>query len=342
MQRLLRGKAFYVVLAIFTAGLFYATGAKLTPQPMPQPPTERLEGLTPELQMAEVKPSQLRAEALRNPRLAFSLGLLGLFMAGMALGGMFLTLTAVVSGRIRAVIRGPFHPVAGWSFGELGRILLVGLFLFVLLPFVRMIVDARWPVLGSDPFLWVTLSMLLLDVLILLVILALAGAKSPRSLGIRWSRFHEAVGVGFRGYMAVFPWLFLLLFLIVGLARRLHLEPPIQPIHQLLFADQTPVVMALTTVLACVVGPIAEEALFRGVVFGLVRRRASRWVAMLISGAVFAAVHTNLIGFIPILLLGCLLADVYERTGNLISPIAVHVLHNTFLLQLAVVFRAVL
>ena len=40
--------------------------------------------------------------------------------------------------------------------------------------------------------------------------------------------------------------------------------------------------------------------------------------------------------------LGCLLAYLYERTGTIVSPLAVHVLHNTFLMSLAMAFRSVL
>jgi len=61
--------------------------------------------------------------------------------------------------------------------------------------------------------------------------------------------------------------------------------------------------------------------------------------AMLLSGALFSLVHTNVIGFVPILVLGCFLADLYERTGSLGAPIAIHMLHNTFLLGIALTYR---
>jgi hypothetical protein len=36
------------------------------------------------------------------------------------------------------------------------------------------------------------------------------------------------------------------------------------------------------------------------------------------------------------------LADVYDRTGMLLAPIAVHVVHNTLLMGLAMTFRQLL
>jgi membrane protease YdiL (CAAX protease family) len=109
--------------------------------------------------------------------------------------------------------------------------------------------------------------------------------------------------------------------------------------QQILFSIQEPRVLVLVMILACVIGPIAEELFFRGVIFGALRRKTGRWAAMAISGAAFALVHTNVVGFVPIMALGCLLADFYDRTGMLLSPIAVHIVHNTLLMSLAIVFR---
>jgi membrane protease YdiL (CAAX protease family) len=344
VRRLLRGKVLYVLLSVFVAMLFYLGGTRLKVQPLPKPSTEMVEQLAPELRMAEVDIDTLKRATANNPRLSVSLAILSLFMTTMMIGGVLLTLWALVTGRIRAIWHGPFHRVAPWTFGELLRVLLLGAFFFSLMPFVRVTLVTWWPVLPDDPFFWMMCSMVVLDLLVLLAILAFASTNSDSSrkaLGLTKPKLWEGLGIGLRSYMAVFPWLFLLLFLTVRIARYFDLHPPVQPIHQLLFVEQSPAVLVLTILLASFIGPVAEEALFRGVIFGMIRRKRSRWTAMLISGAVFSAVHTNLIGFLPIMALGCVLADLYERTGSLISPIAVHILHNTFLLQLAIVFRAI-
>jgi membrane protease YdiL (CAAX protease family) len=120
------------------------------------------------------------------------------------------------------------------------------------------------------------------------------------------------------------------------------LEPPVEPIHELLFLEQRPLVLGLTLALACVVGPIVEEIFFRGVLYAALRPRTSRLWAMVISGSFFALVHTNPVGFVPILLLGCLLADVYERTGSLAASITVHMLHNALLIGLGLATKQLL
>ena len=110
----------------------------------------------------------------------------------------------------------------------------------------------------------------------------------------------------------------------------------------LLFLEQRPLVLGLTLVLACLVGPIAEEIFFRGVLYAALRTRTSRFWAMAASGSLFAVVHTNPVGFLPILLLGCVLADLYERTGSLLASITVHIMHNTLLISLGLTVKQLL
>jgi membrane protease YdiL (CAAX protease family) len=164
----------------------------------------------------------------------------------------------------------------------------------------------------------------------------------PQALGLSMRQTASSMAVGLRGYLGLFPWLLLLLFGIMELARRLGFEPPKEPIHELIFEEDRPQVLALTVLLACVVGPVAEELFFRHVLYGAIRRYLSRTLAMLASGALFSLTHTNLVGFLPITILGCLLANLYDRTGSIAAPVAVHMAHNTILMGFALVARELL
>lgn len=82
----------------------------------------------------------------------------------------------------------------------------------------------------------------------------------------------------------------------------------------------------LTTVMA----PVAEELFFRGFVFGGLRKHGVI-VAAGVSGLAFGGAHvaSSPIGFIvPLAALGIILALLYERTGSLYPPIALHALNN--------------
>jgi membrane protease YdiL (CAAX protease family) len=184
--------------------------------------------------------------------------------------------------------------------------------------------------------------MLMLDLFVIVAVLAFAVDKQPSSwamLGRSRRSVEVSVKVGLRSYVTLFPWLILLLMIISEVARTLGFQPPLEPIHRLLFLEHRTEVLLLTALLACLIGPVAEEFFFRGVVYAAIRNRTGRFIAMLISGGLFAAIHTNLMGFLPISALGFLLAYLYERTGTLTASIIVHVFHNSLLLAFAMVFR---
>jgi uncharacterized protein len=95
----------------------------------------------------------------------------------------------------------------------------------------------------------------------------------------------------------------------------------------------------LAIVSIVVLAPIAEELFFRGIGFNaLLRERGRRW-AYLGSAALFAVIHLSLVALLPIFLLGLALAWVYERTGNLLAPIAMHAVVNGISVLFAMLVR---
>jgi tetratricopeptide (TPR) repeat protein len=77
-----------------------------------------------------------------------------------------------------------------------------------------------------------------------------------------------------------------------------------------------------------VVGPIVEEILFRGLIYGALERRLRVAGAILASSFMFAFVHLQPTYFIPIFCLGAVLGWARWKTGSLGLPILVHVLNN--------------
>ena len=74
--------------------------------------------------------------------------------------------------------------------------------------------------------------------------------------------------------------------------------------------------------------PLLEEPLFRGVIFGGLTKIMPVWVAMVLSGFLFALVHVNAATFIPLWFLGIAFAWLYVQTGTLLVPMAVHFIFN--------------
>lgn len=70
--------------------------------------------------------------------------------------------------------------------------------------------------------------------------------------------------------------------------------------------------------------PMEEELVFRGLVYGRMRRYFSRAVAIPISALVFGAYHGNIVQLIYAFLMGSLLAYVFERYKSLKASFLVH------------------
>jgi membrane protease YdiL (CAAX protease family) len=81
-------------------------------------------------------------------------------------------------------------------------------------------------------------------------------------------------------------------------------------------------------IITILLAPIAEELLFRGVLYPGIRDVGFPRVALWGSSLLFAAVHLNAATFVPLLLLALVLTRLYERTGNLLACISAHSLFN--------------
>lgn len=77
-----------------------------------------------------------------------------------------------------------------------------------------------------------------------------------------------------------------------------------------------------------IAGPIVEEFLFRGLIFGELRRVMPIWAAMVSSGLIFGFFHLNWVQGGYTSFLGVLLALVYFTTDSLALPIGMHILNN--------------
>jgi hypothetical protein len=83
--------------------------------------------------------------------------------------------------------------------------------------------------------------------------------------------------------------------------------------------------------LAIVAAPIFEEFIFRGLIFGGLRRSLNAWPAVFASAAVFAIVHPPA-SMLPVFGLGLCTALAFDRSKLLIAPMIAHAIYNTAVL----------
>lgn len=113
-----------------------------------------------------------------------------------------------------------------------------------------------------------------------------------------------------------------------SLLRALGLPDEPQDLVAIFGGVESWLVLAAMLVVACVLAPINEELVFRGLIFRYCRQRFGRGIALVVSGALFGAMHGNWAGFVPLAVLGAGLALAYESTGDIRVPIVAHALFN--------------
>ena len=90
--------------------------------------------------------------------------------------------------------------------------------------------------------------------------------------------------------------------------------------------------LAISGVVVVGLAPLAEEAFFRGFLYKGLRRRFSVWPAALISASFFGLVHFAGLKYLLIIpsliVVGVVLALVYERRQSLMASVAAHAMFN--------------
>ncbi|PIQ82305.1 MAG: hypothetical protein COV76_04330 [Candidatus Omnitrophica bacterium CG11_big_fil_rev_8_21_14_0_20_64_10] len=263
------------------------------------------------------------------------LSLIGLSLWNLALGG------------IRLFEGKPFLPKIGrprgpaWGGREILRIVIAALLLEQGIVWVQWTVNWRSgvPLDSSGMTLAATLA---IDGMIFLAawrLLNRPAVPAADGNGPRAGRFWPSVRLGMGTYFIFLPMLIIGMILLAAALEWLNHKPEVQPVFEIYFKEERAAILGWLTLLVAVVGPVAEELFFRGLLYGWLRSRIGIFRGLLVSAFFFALLHGQVVAFFPILALGLLLGWVYERSGSLAAPIAVHVFHNSGMLFLAFVIK---
>jgi len=123
------------------------------------------------------------------------------------------------------------------------------------------------------------------------------------------------VGVGLR-----LAWVFLL--------ERIGLPADLQDVVGVIAGESDPLMLVLWFVVVVGLAPLGEELVFRAGVFRFLSNRMRPGLAMAISAALFAGIHLNLQASLPLFAFGVALAQVYHKTGRIITSIVLHAAFN--------------
>jgi membrane protease YdiL (CAAX protease family) len=187
------------------------------------------------------------------------------------------------------------------------------------------------------------------DLLALLPLLYLARVYRRRGLSLEAIGLHarEAiaeVGRGVAGYAAMLPWVIAAALFTQWAGERFFPEvaPPFHPVQALTLGASSPWARVGLFLIVALFAPLWEEIFFRGILQGALRRRFGAVWAVAGSAGLFALLHPQLpLGFVPIFLIGAVLAAFYEWRRSLVPGMVLHAINNgVIFLFLSLLFPA--
>lgn len=95
-------------------------------------------------------------------------------------------------------------------------------------------------------------------------------------------------------------------------------------------ANEQPLMQFLLIVNACVVAPIVEEVIFRGYLYGVLKRFTGAMFAGFVGASLFAVAHDTLPTLLPLWGFALLLTLFYEASRSLWVPIGMHAVFNGY------------
>ena len=113
---------------------------------------------------------------------------------------------------------------------------------------------------------------------------------------------------------------------VLTLTELYRFSPTFQRVSEMQF--DTPVWLGIISY--GILAPLGEELVFRGVVYGQLRKVLKVPFAVVLSGLAFGLFHGNLVQAVYATVIGCLLALVYEWYGTIAAPMLFHSVANLF------------
>ena len=146
----------------------------------------------------------------------------------------------------------------------------------------------------------------------------------------------RSVVIGFVCAFSIIPVAWGLQIGSVKVMTLLHWDPQVQHavnIFNLTEAWSDRVVLGLV---ALVLAPVAEEIMFRGIMYPALKGFGMPRFAFWSTALIFSLIHFNAATFLSLLAFACLLNILYEKTGNLLTCMVAHTSFNAINLAMLV------
>lgn len=153
------------------------------------------------------------------------------------------------------------------------------------------------------------------------------GLSWSEGLGFGKKKFVLSALLALVAVVMVLPLALLLQFASVALMEKFGWTPQSEAAVELL-TNATSSSQIYLGIFAVVLAPVAEEFIFRGMLFPFIKQNGFRKSAWIGVSLVFALIHGDAGIFLPLFLLALALTWLYETTDSLLAPIFAHALFN--------------
>jgi membrane protease YdiL (CAAX protease family) len=249
--------------------------------------------------------------------------ILGGFLVGIVL---LLVYAGLRAGGIRPVRQMPLNKVT-WTLGSLAKGFVAALFIIMVLSYtggpLLEPLGLHWAAAGS----LLTAVFEILVVVWVLLMLRFEYDVKPADFGLRFRTPLRDVGYAFITYLAVTPVFTAAAHAWQYIGESCGVEYKVPPLISFLLKSESAASIAVVTVAAVIIAPVAEELFFRAFTYSALRKRLGFLPGVVITSLYFALIH-DFFSYLPIFILGIALAFLYERRQSIIAPAALHFFHN--------------
>ncbi len=148
-----------------------------------------------------------------------------------------------------------------------------------------------------------------------------------RDLGVRYYSIGKTLWYTLISLIAIFIISFAYVFVMNSV---FGIEAPASKI-EVLVKNQS-ISNNILLIVVAFIGPVIEEVFFRGFLYSAFKKNWGVLPALLLSSVLFSIVHLQLYSFVPLMIIGWLLAYIFEKTKSLFPAIFLHGVYNLILI----------
>lgn len=167
------------------------------------------------------------------------------------------------------------------------------------------------------------------SMLVLLLLVRLSKGHWKHDLAIQSSRFYYLIVAAFIGFA----------FWQIQQFTNALLNPDTWQ-HDALQWQQSQTGFSVWSVFmaSCLIGPVFEELLFRGLIYTQIKHKTGFLLATLVSSGLFTTLHWNLSEALWLFSAGVIYAVIREKSGSIWPPVIAHIIQNvlTFWLYVSI------